>query len=758
MKIKSKRLFSTMLSLALVFSLFAAFPLTANADNGNQLKTQIEGFDHGGQGELEVYEVFVNPVNHRTFVHVRGTVTGAVNLLILNINSDVTVMWKASYSGTMQGDNMIHLHGSGTFRVEPGGSIMHNGTGHAIYVSGSNSTIDVNGGTVSAARGNAIYLSCTNASVTVSDGTIVSSSSEAIYVTGENNSITVSGGTVISSIDLIRNAIFIHSASTNTTVDVSGGFVFSSNPDSNAIRMSNGGAPTITAPAVVCAWDIGAGNTAYTIMSSDDLTVAPSGATAVWNKSGSQNGISYANGSNTGFFPISGVTVGQAVTKYNVTVNSNGGNSPAYPVVVNAGDTVAKPADPSRAGYTFGGWYKEEACINAYDFSTPVTANITLYAKWVQGFTVTFNSGGGSAVAAQTVNSGSVATKPADPTRTGFTFGGWFTDSACTNAYNFSTPVTANITLYAKWVQGKTAAVGAQSGTLTQGAAGTVSFPITTANIINGAYPVTVSNLPTGVTVQGQVQINNNSGTLMLSGSTSTVAGVTNTLKLTIDGVESAAFTLTVAATTTTPVTPNSMTNFKKINTYQSGQFPDVNENAWYGFNNQKVVALAFEYGLMAGNSDGTFNQSGYMTVAEALAVASRIHKIYKTGSGEFTQGVPWYQVYVDYSIANDIITADMFAGNYSRPATRAEMAYIFSGALPISEFAAQNTVNALPDVNATTPYSAAIILMYKAGVLGGSDASGTFNPNSNIIRAEAAAIISRVILPAERFTGKTFG
>jgi len=689
MKIKSKRLFSTMLSLALVFSLFAAFPLTANADNGNQLKTQIEGFDHGGQGELEVYEVFVNPVNHRTFVHVRGTVTGAVNLLILNINSDVTVMWKASYSGTMQGDNMIHLHGSGTFRVEPGGSIMHNGTGHAIYVSGSNSTIDVNGGTVSAARGNAIYLSCTNASVTVSDGTIVSSSSEAIYVTGENNSITVSGGTVISSIDLIRNAIFIHSASTNTTVDVSGGFVFSSNPDSNAIRMSNGGAPTITAPAVVCAWDIGAGNTAYTIMSSDDLTVAPSGATAVWNKSGSQNGISYANGSNTGFFPISGVTVGQAVTKYNVTVNSNGGNSPAYPVVVNAGDTVAKPADPSRAGYTFGGWYKEEACINAYDFSTPVTANITLYAKWVQG---------------------------------------------------------------------KTAAVGAQSGTLTQGAAGTVSFPITTANIINGAYPVTVSNLPTGVTVQGQVQINNNSGTLMLSGSTSTVAGVTNTLKLTIDGVESAAFTLTVAATTTTPVTPNSMTNFKKINTYQSGQFPDVNENAWYGFNNQKVVALAFEYGLMAGNSDGTFNQSGYMTVAEALAVASRIHKIYKTGSGEFTQGVPWYQVYVDYSIANDIITADMFAGNYSRPATRAEMAYIFSGALPISEFAAQNTVNALPDVNATTPYSAAIILMYKAGVLGGSDASGTFNPNSNIIRAEAAAIISRVILPAERFTGKTFG
>ena len=65
--------------------------------------------------------------------------------------------------------------------------------------------------------------------------------------------------------------------------------------------------------------------------------------------------------------------------------------------------------------------------------------------------TVTFNSNGGSAVAAQTVDNGGKATKPADPTKSGYTFGGWYTDSGCTAAFNFNSAVTADMTLYAKW-------------------------------------------------------------------------------------------------------------------------------------------------------------------------------------------------------------------------------------------------------------------------------------------------------------------
>lgn len=68
------------------------------------------------------------------------------------------------------------------------------------------------------------------------------------------------------------------------------------------------------------------------------------------------------------------------------------------------------------------------------------------------GVKVSFETGEGSKVDFQTTADGKLV-KPADPTRDGYTFGGWFTDEACTQAYDFSTPVTADLTLYAKWTK-----------------------------------------------------------------------------------------------------------------------------------------------------------------------------------------------------------------------------------------------------------------------------------------------------------------
>ena len=198
------------------------------------------------------------------------------------------------------------------------------------------------------------------------------------------------------------------------------------------------------------------------------------------------------------------------------------------------------------------------------------------------------------------------------------------------------------------------------------------------------------------------------------------------------------------------------MSNFTKVSTYTRGQFTDVNETLWYGFDQQKAVANAYEYGLMVGTSNTTFNPTGNITLAQAVTMAARVHKIYTTGDGEFVQGSVWYQVYVDYAVTNNIIAANDFT-NYNKAATRAEMAYIFSNALPETEFTSQNTVNSLPDVNSGTPYYNAILLLYKAGVIAGSDDLGTFRPANNITRAEASAIISRMILPATRLSGKTF-
>ncbi len=75
-----------------------------------------------------------------------------------------------------------------------------------------------------------------------------------------------------------------------------------------------------------------------------------------------------------------------------------------------------------------------------------------LLDSWLIDYNVSFNMNGvGAAPAAQVVGRGLAATKPDNPTDSGYTFEGWYTDAKCTVAYDFATPVTADITLYAKW-------------------------------------------------------------------------------------------------------------------------------------------------------------------------------------------------------------------------------------------------------------------------------------------------------------------
>ena len=83
-----------------------------------------------------------------------------------------------------------------------------------------------------------------------------------------------------------------------------------------------------------------------------------------------------------------------------------------------------------------------------------------LFCVKSQAHRVKFDAQGGSSVNGQTPASGSTVTKPTDPTREGYTFAGWYTDEACTKAYDFSVAVTADITLYAKWIKNAVAPDG----------------------------------------------------------------------------------------------------------------------------------------------------------------------------------------------------------------------------------------------------------------------------------------------------------
>lgn len=190
-----------------------------------------------------------------------------------------------------------------------------------------------------------------------------------------------------------------------------------------------------------------------------------------------------------------------------------------------------------------------------------------------------------------------------------------------------------------------------------------------------------------------------------------------------------------------------SMANFQKTATYNN-QFSDVSASYWA----TPSIKLCYEYGFMKGTTPKQFSPTGALTVAEAIVMADRLHEIYTTGQSTLTNGEPWYQTYVDYALENGIVQAGDFT-SYTAKATRGQMAYLFSRALPASVLPSINNVQTLPDVTGSTKYSQEIFSLYNAGVLTGSDVFGTFKPNDNIIRAEAAAILTRVALPEQRKT-----
>lgn len=148
---------------------------------------------------------------------------------------------------------------------------------------------------------------------------------------------------------------------------------------------------------------------------------------------------------------------------------------------VAVGKTVSEPDVPQRDGYTFDGWYTDSACTNAFDFSTQITGHRTLYAKWTpvvdpdpeptpdpepeptpdpepetKTFNVTLNDGlAGTEDQVITIAEGETIDSSAIkvPTYDGWTFVGWFTDSDLTQEWDFSTPVTSDMTLWAGWLR-----------------------------------------------------------------------------------------------------------------------------------------------------------------------------------------------------------------------------------------------------------------------------------------------------------------
>ncbi|MDE6880024.1 MAG: S-layer homology domain-containing protein [Oscillospiraceae bacterium] len=184
-----------------------------------------------------------------------------------------------------------------------------------------------------------------------------------------------------------------------------------------------------------------------------------------------------------------------------------------------------------------------------------------------------------------------------------------------------------------------------------------------------------------------------------------------------------------------------SMGNFKKVRDYPG--FSDVPADKWYADD----VRQAYELDLINGKGNGKFDPEGNLTLAEAITMGVRVHAIY-FGKSFTPGGSPWYDNAVRYAVAEGIIQEGSYT-DYGALATRADLANLFFS-LPVQEFQRINRIAWIPDVTPDMSYCDFIYLLYGAGVLTGS-ATGEFQPGNLVTRAEAAAIINRVVLPENR-------
>lgn len=117
-----------------------------------------------------------------------------------------------------------------------------------------------------------------------------------------------------------------------------------------------------------------------------------------------------------------------------------------------------KPIDPDKLtipevdGYTFDGWYADKAHETKFDFTTPITGDTKVYAKWTaKNYEVSFITEHSDAPDSQNVPYNKTATNPGELTAEGYTFDGWYTDETYTKEFDFTKPITSNTTVYAKW-------------------------------------------------------------------------------------------------------------------------------------------------------------------------------------------------------------------------------------------------------------------------------------------------------------------
>lgn len=199
---------------------------------------------------------------------------------------------------------------------------------------------------------------------------------------------------------------------------------------------------------------------------------------------------------------------------------------------------------------------------------------------------------------------------------------------------------------------------------------------------------------------------------------------------------------------------------FTRAKRYE-GQFSDLDPDSVFYDN----VAALYEYGLSVGRPDGTYGLGDTISLGEMVIFTGRIRSLYTTGDPEAGSdpwggdGGPLSGKYLRYLQAEGVL-AEELGPDLSRPATRAEVAHMLASVLPPEELSPINDTAVttgyasrefITDVTEYTPYYQDILFLYRAGISGGGDAFGTFQPEAHITRGAAAAMLTRIADPELR-------
>ncbi len=191
------------------------------------------------------------------------------------------------------------------------------------------------------------------------------------------------------------------------------------------------------------------------------------------------------------------------------------------------------------------------------------------------------------------------------------------------------------------------------------------------------------------------------------------------------------------------------MKAFRKDAVNNTLPFTDINSASWYAGS----VRLMYEAGLMNGSTETQFSPNGMMTLAQAIALAVRVYECYH-GLANIdsvkSQGA-WYTGYVELAKSYGLI--DSSWQQYSKPASREQLAYLVYHTLPVSELGLKNNVTVIPDVANSNKYYNEIMTLYKSGITSGNNAFGDFNPKAGVSRAVVASMFSRLIYPERRIS-----